>query len=199
MKLYNGFQAQPQLCSPVQVACRFEEVSSHGTSLLGNLNRTVAKPIIAQSWIDHTPAVQCRIRWRQGGKRKQSHRVSLCKWVKSFELAHRCAHIAVVGAGWWSQGWHLPQLSRNYRATHSFQQLSWHFLISVVRSHRPSMTCVIRNPHSNSGHSKILKSLRLSSPAKLLAAACLETERIFKGSATLCWRLGILNLLSKMI
>ncbi|CAK9023619.1 unnamed protein product [Durusdinium trenchii] len=30
--------------------------------------------------------------------------------------ATRCAHIAVVGAGWWSQGWHLPHLSRNYHA-----------------------------------------------------------------------------------
>lgn len=30
--------------------------------------------------------------------------------------ARRCAHIAVVGAGWWSQGWHLPQLSRNYHS-----------------------------------------------------------------------------------
>ena len=25
----------------------------------------------------------------------------------------KVAHIAVVGAGWWSQGWHLPHLSRN--------------------------------------------------------------------------------------
>jgi predicted dehydrogenase len=26
------------------------------------------------------------------------------------------ARIAVVGAGWWSQGWHLPQLDRNPQA-----------------------------------------------------------------------------------
>ncbi|CAJ1419317.1 unnamed protein product, partial [Effrenium voratum] len=30
--------------------------------------------------------------------------------------ARRCAHIAVVGAGWWSQGWHLPHLRRNVGA-----------------------------------------------------------------------------------
>ena len=30
--------------------------------------------------------------------------------------AKRSAHIAVVGAGWWSQGWHLPHLSRNCHA-----------------------------------------------------------------------------------
>lgn len=28
----------------------------------------------------------------------------------------RKARIAVIGAGWWSQGWHLPQLHRNTRA-----------------------------------------------------------------------------------
>lgn len=27
--------------------------------------------------------------------------------------AKRTANIAVIGAGWWSQGWHLPQLFRN--------------------------------------------------------------------------------------
>lgn len=26
------------------------------------------------------------------------------------------ADVAVIGAGWWSQGWHIPQLSRNTRA-----------------------------------------------------------------------------------
>ena len=31
-------------------------------------------------------------------------------------LFARCAQVAVVGAGWWSQGWHLPHLSRNPRA-----------------------------------------------------------------------------------
>ena len=29
----------------------------------------------------------------------------------------RRARIAVVGAGWWSQGWHLPQLHRNPHAS----------------------------------------------------------------------------------
>ncbi|CAE7357833.1 xacA [Symbiodinium sp. CCMP2592] len=28
-------------------------------------------------------------------------------------VARRHARIAVIGAGWWSQGWHLPHLSRN--------------------------------------------------------------------------------------
>ena len=28
-------------------------------------------------------------------------------------MAERRARIAVLGAGWWSQGWHLPHLSRN--------------------------------------------------------------------------------------
>jgi predicted dehydrogenase len=28
----------------------------------------------------------------------------------------RVVHIAVIGAGWWSQGWHLPHLARNPRA-----------------------------------------------------------------------------------
>jgi len=27
--------------------------------------------------------------------------------------AKRTANIAVIGGGWWSQGWHLPQLHRN--------------------------------------------------------------------------------------
>ena len=29
--------------------------------------------------------------------------------------AKRKANIAVIGSGWWSQGWHLPQLHRNER------------------------------------------------------------------------------------
>ena len=28
-------------------------------------------------------------------------------------MSERRARIAVLGAGWWSQGWHLPHLSRN--------------------------------------------------------------------------------------
>ena len=28
-------------------------------------------------------------------------------------MSVRRARIAVLGAGWWSQGWHLPHLSRN--------------------------------------------------------------------------------------
>ena len=27
------------------------------------------------------------------------------------------ANIVLVGAGWWSQGWHLPQLARNEKVT----------------------------------------------------------------------------------
>src|SRR6056297_1808369 len=30
-----------------------------------------------------------------------------------FSLAMRRARVAVCGAGWWAQGWHLPHLSRN--------------------------------------------------------------------------------------
>ena len=39
------------------------------------------------------------------------------------------ARIAVIGAGWWSQGWHLPQLTRNPNAT----------LVAIVqRSEQPT-------------------------------------------------------------
>lgn len=31
-------------------------------------------------------------------------------------VSEKVANIAVVGAGWWSQGWHLPHLQRNPRA-----------------------------------------------------------------------------------
>lgn len=38
------------------------------------------------------------------------------KKAKKEEPAHQQARIAVCGAGWWSQGWHLPHLSRHPNA-----------------------------------------------------------------------------------
>jgi len=36
--------------------------------------------------------------------------------MASTESSKKVAHIAVIGLGWWSQGWHLPHLQRNPKA-----------------------------------------------------------------------------------